>query len=217
MDEKEKEKIKGKELEKERKKIMIVDNDPDVVDTVGEMLKSEGYEVIGAYSGRECLKKLGAEPDLILLDIMMPEMDGWETLDKIKGISDVPVSMMTVIPLVPEIVEGKPINKIENYIVKLFSKEELVEKVGEIFEKEKKTEKIVERLRKKIGEDIAEEYENRAKTVYRHNRLIKVVMKCAGEWKERKSVRNVIKSQQRLIEINEKRMREIEELLDRLD
>ncbi|RLF43701.1 MAG: two-component system response regulator, partial [Thermoplasmata archaeon] len=108
------------------KKIMVVDDEYEVADIVKKMLESEGFEVIIANSGEEALKKLEKErPDLILLDIMMPGMDGWETLKKIKSnekFRDIPVSMLTALPLTPDDTKDKPINSIENYIVKPFSK-----------------------------------------------------------------------------------------------
>lgn len=70
------------------KKIMIVDDNPDIIFSIKSGLEVvEGnYEIIGAQSGEKCLELLETEtPDLILLDIMMPEMSGWETFDKLKG------------------------------------------------------------------------------------------------------------------------------------
>ena len=68
------------------KKIMIVDDNPDILLSIKNGLEdSAEYKVIGAESGEKCLEILEAEtPDLILLDIMMPEMSGWETYDIIK-------------------------------------------------------------------------------------------------------------------------------------
>ena len=67
------------------KKIMVVDDEPDLVNLMRIMLESGGYTVISAYNGEECLNKLDEEKvDLILLDIMMPEMSGWEVFDRIK-------------------------------------------------------------------------------------------------------------------------------------
>jgi len=72
--------------EKMVKKIMIVDDNPDIILSITNGLEdSVEYKVIGAESGKKCLEILEAEmPDLILLDIMMPEMSGWETYDIIK-------------------------------------------------------------------------------------------------------------------------------------
>jgi CheY-like chemotaxis protein len=82
------------------KKIMVVDDEPDVVAVVGKMLRKAGYDVIGAYNSRECLEKLKKEkPDLILLDVMMPDILGWDVCKKIKedeATKSIPVAMLTV-------------------------------------------------------------------------------------------------------------------------
>lgn len=71
------------------KKILLVDDEKDqvyVIQKAFEKLFSEYYEIIPAYSGKECLSILEtATPDLIILDIMMPEMNGWEVFDKLKA------------------------------------------------------------------------------------------------------------------------------------
>ena len=65
------------------KKVMVVDDDPDIIYTIKEWLNTE-YEVISAESGKQCLQILETEiPDIILLDIMMRDMSGWETFKKI--------------------------------------------------------------------------------------------------------------------------------------
>ena len=69
------------------KKIMVVDDNPDIILSIKSGLEvvAGDYEIIGAESGEKCLELLETEtPDLILLDIMMPEMSGWETFDKLK-------------------------------------------------------------------------------------------------------------------------------------
>ena len=67
------------------KKIIVVDDEPDVIRSIKEGLRND-FEIIGADSGKQLFKTLeSSTPDLILLDIMMPEMSGWETFDKLKG------------------------------------------------------------------------------------------------------------------------------------
>ncbi len=82
------------------KKIMVVDDEPDIVYVVRKMLEKGGYEVVEANSGEEALEKLKKEkPDLVLLDIMMPGIDGWETCRRIKKRKEskhVLVAMLTV-------------------------------------------------------------------------------------------------------------------------
>ncbi len=80
--------------------VMVVDDDPGIRFIVRKTLSKEGYEVTEAKSGDECLEKLKVErPDIILLDIMMPGIDGWETCRKIKDddeLKSIPVVMLTV-------------------------------------------------------------------------------------------------------------------------
>lgn len=79
---------------------MVVDDEPDIRYLVRKMLEREGYEIIEAKDGGECLEKLKKErPDLILLDVMMPGMFGWEVSRKIKeneATRSIPVAMLTV-------------------------------------------------------------------------------------------------------------------------
>ncbi len=82
------------------KKIMIVDDEPQILTLVKIMFEMKGYRVSEAKSGAECLKKLKNEkPDLILLDIMLPGEDGWEILKEIKKdekTKNIPVAMFSV-------------------------------------------------------------------------------------------------------------------------
>jgi CheY-like chemotaxis protein len=79
---------------------MVVDDEPDIVYLVEKMLIKEGFDVTHAYSGEEALEKLKTtKPDLILLDVMMPGISGWEASKKIKEdqeTSSIPIAMLTV-------------------------------------------------------------------------------------------------------------------------
>ncbi|MBE0521236.1 MAG: response regulator [Candidatus Methanoperedenaceae archaeon] len=118
------------------KKIMVVDDEPDTVDLVKLVLETEGFEVIPAYSGKECLKKLEAGiPDAILLDIMMPGMDGWEVFHKIRERykdKDIPVAMLTVRDKDIDKMMGLHVLKASDYIIKPFGRNELIERVKNI-------------------------------------------------------------------------------------
>ncbi len=80
--------------------IMVVDDEPDIVFLISKMLKKDGHEVVEAYSGGEALEKIETQrPDLMLLDVMMPGINGWELSRKIKKdpkYSTMPVAMLTV-------------------------------------------------------------------------------------------------------------------------
>ena len=78
------------------KKTLIIDDDPAFIRLVDQVLSNQGFEVLKAGSGNEGLRLMFSEkPDLILLDVAMPKMDGWETCQRIREVADVPVIMLT--------------------------------------------------------------------------------------------------------------------------
>ncbi len=113
------------------KKIMVVDDEPDTVDLVKLVLETEGFEVMTAFSGAECLKKLALEkPDAVLMDIMMPEMDGWELFKKIReNYKDLPLAMLTVRSRDIDKMLGLHVLKADDYITKPFGRKDLVDRV----------------------------------------------------------------------------------------
>jgi len=77
-------------------KILIVDDEPALVRLMSQVLGQKEHEVLTAGNGQEALKQLFAnKPDLVLLDVVMPGMDGWQTCKRIREVSDVPVIMLT--------------------------------------------------------------------------------------------------------------------------
>ena len=118
-------------------KVMVVDDEPDTVDLIRLVLKTEGFEVISAYSGKECLEKLKIEkPDLILLDIMMPVMDGWEVFHRIKEeYEDIPVAILTIQDRDIDKMLGLHVLKADDYITKPFGRKELIDRVKKIISK----------------------------------------------------------------------------------
>jgi len=78
------------------KKILVIDDDPAFGRLVELTLTQKGYEVLNASSGGEGLRLLFAHrPDMVLLDVVMPGMDGWQTCSRIRDISDIPIIMLT--------------------------------------------------------------------------------------------------------------------------
>jgi two-component system KDP operon response regulator KdpE len=78
------------------KKILVVDDDPALVRLIDQVLTGKGYDVVKASNGQEALRVLFNEkPHLVLLDVVMPGIDGWQTCRRIRDISDVPVIMLT--------------------------------------------------------------------------------------------------------------------------
>jgi len=114
------------------KKILFVDDDEIFLSIVENMLKGE-YEIITAKSGKEALDCLlkGPVPNLVLLDIVMPQMDGWETFNKIKGISllkDVPVAFLTSVGNTNDVNHANEIGAAD-YIYKPCKREDLINRI----------------------------------------------------------------------------------------
>ena len=78
------------------KKILAIDDDGVFLKLLGKVLGDKGYQVVAAASGQEGLKLLFEQrPDLVLLDVVMPKMDGWQTCERIRDLSDIPIIMLT--------------------------------------------------------------------------------------------------------------------------
>lgn len=110
-------------------KLLIVDDDDALRLLLQSTLPREGYQVLAAGSGLDALRLLFSEqPDLVLLDVMMPGMDGWEVLERIREVSTVPVIMLTAVDGVPARVRGLA-GGADDYVVKPFHRDELVARV----------------------------------------------------------------------------------------
>ncbi|MEK6221691.1 MAG: response regulator transcription factor [Chloroflexota bacterium] len=111
------------------KKILTVDDEPQYTRLIEANLSDEGFSVLTASNGKEALNIISKEnPALVLLDVMMPEMDGFQTLDRIREFSQVPVIMLTAKGGEKDRVEG--LNRgADDYIMKPFSATELIARV----------------------------------------------------------------------------------------
>jgi DNA-binding response OmpR family regulator len=116
-------------------KILVVDDEQDIVTIIGKVLKKSGYEVITAADGLECIEAVEHEqPDLILLDNIMPNMDGQAVLSKLKTSKktvDIPVIMVTALADQEHIIIAQKGGAIE-YIVKPFDYTVLLEKIAQV-------------------------------------------------------------------------------------
>ncbi len=111
------------------KLILVVDDEPRMVRFVRMNLDLEGYKVTEAGSGIETLEKVRDElPDLVLLDVMMPDMDGFETLERLREISTVPVIMLTVKGEEEDRIRGLELGA-DDYVTKPFSPRELASRI----------------------------------------------------------------------------------------
>ena len=124
------------------KKIMVVDNEPDIVDLTRTVLELGGYEVITAYSGEECLRQLEKEKvDLVLLDIMMPGMSGWDVFNRINKKSiDIKVAFMSVLEISDKRKQVLLEEGLADYIMKPFDKDSLLDRVDKILQETEENE-----------------------------------------------------------------------------
>ena len=112
-----------------RRKVLVVDDEERMVRFIRLNLEHDGFIVIEAFNGKQALQRLrDATPDLILLDIMMPDLDGFEVLQMIREINNVPVIMLTAKGEEDDRVRGLELGA-DDYITKPFSPRELVSRV----------------------------------------------------------------------------------------
>jgi DNA-binding response OmpR family regulator len=120
-----------------RKKILVVDDEDDILHFLELVLREKGYDVSTASGGHEALTKAQLErPHLILLDIMMPQMDGWEVLKLLRvdeETAEIPVAMLSARTEAKDRVQGLQEGAID-YICKPFSLQDLLVKIETIFQ-----------------------------------------------------------------------------------
>jgi DNA-binding response OmpR family regulator len=120
----------------EPKRVVCIEDEPEMIDLVRLILGRKGFYVIGANGGIEGLETVRREkPDLILLDLMMPDMDGWEVYQQIKAdaaLREIPVIVVTAKAQSIDKVLGLHIAKVDDYITKPFGPQELLESVEKI-------------------------------------------------------------------------------------
>ncbi len=104
---------------KASKKVLIVDDEPDTLELVKLVLESGGFETLLAKSGIEAVAQIEKKPDLVLLDIMMPDMDGWDVFRKIKEKdSTIPIAILTAKAQNIDRLLGLHVLKADDYITK---------------------------------------------------------------------------------------------------
>jgi DNA-binding NtrC family response regulator len=116
-----------------RRKVLIVDDDRDIVTIVSTILSGRGWDIKAAYNGREALEAVtSCKPDIILLDIMMPEMNGIEVLKRIKKIdAEARIIMITAFGDVESYLDSMELGAYE-YINKPFETDELLEMIDRV-------------------------------------------------------------------------------------
>lgn len=123
--------------EKTRYKILAVDDEQRMVRFIQLNLEQDGFQVITAYNGKEALEQVRTQlPDLVLLDIMMPDINGFEVLKKIREVNNVPVIMLTAKGEEDDRIQGLELGA-DDYITKPFSPRELVSRIRAVLRRTK--------------------------------------------------------------------------------
>jgi DNA-binding response OmpR family regulator len=129
-----------------RKRILVVEDETETVLLLKHILRSAGYNVLGAFSGQEALKKFSeVKPDLVMLDLMMPGMDGWETYRYLRQMSDVPVMILSAVSSKDEVVRALHMG-VDDYLTKPFINAEVIARVEAILRRSRPTTQDVDRL-----------------------------------------------------------------------
>lgn len=117
-------------------RVVCIEDEPEMIDLVKLILSRKGFEVIGASGGLVGLHTIEQlQPDLVLLDLMMPDMDGWEVYQKMKAntsIRDIPVIVVTAKAQSIDRMLGLHIAKVDDYITKPFGPSELLNSVERV-------------------------------------------------------------------------------------
>jgi DNA-binding response OmpR family regulator len=126
----------------ERQLLLVVEDDPDTIYLLKQILRIAGFNVMSAMSGQDALKKIVEfEPNLVLLDLMLPEMDGWEIYSYLRQMTDVPVIIISALGNKEEIVKGLH-RGADDYITKPFHNAEVVERVKAVLRRSSKVQEV---------------------------------------------------------------------------
>jgi CheY-like chemotaxis protein len=164
--------------------ILIVDDSPYIVDGLVALLKRKGFNAVACHGGEEALATLTTtKPDLVLLDIMMEPMDGWETLGKIKAdpaTGDLPVLMFSAKKITPEEAQEHCLS-IEDFVSKPVNPAQLLDAINRIFERRRavKTESM-EAKDRGVDPSLIEEYGALRKSIEVDKNLLEVLKKSSG-------------------------------------
>jgi CheY-like chemotaxis protein len=128
-------------MAEEKKRVLCIEDDAEMIDLIRLILERKGFEVLEAVGGKEGLEVSRREmPDLILLDLMMPEVDGWEVFRQLRAdeqLKDIPVIVVTAKAQSIDIVLGLHIAKVDGYVTKPFGPQELLKSVNKVLAMER--------------------------------------------------------------------------------
>jgi len=119
-----------------KKSVVCIEDEPEMIDLIKLILGRKGFELAGAMGGREGLDLIRRlKPDLVLLDLMMPDMDGWEVYQQLKSdeaLKQIPVIIVTAKAQSIDKVLGLHIAKVDDYVTKPFGPQELLQSVEKV-------------------------------------------------------------------------------------
>ena len=128
--------VEDKSAEAGKKTVVCIEDEPEMIDLVKLILGRKGFELVGAVGGREGLETVRKlKPDLVLLDLMMPDMDGWEVYQQMKADDElkvIPVIVVTAKAQSIDKVLGLHIAKVDDYVTKPFGPQELLQSVNKV-------------------------------------------------------------------------------------
>ncbi|MCQ1539118.1 response regulator [Methanocalculus taiwanensis] len=198
-------------------KVLVIDDNPGIVEVFVTMLKRGGYTTYSASSGDEGLNLLQeVSPDLILLDIMMEPMDGWETLENIKlnpATREIPVMMLTAKQLTPDEAQEYGMY-IEDYIIKPITHTELYESIEHVLKRRQAIEDAVRLAGERgVNSVLVSEYARLIKSVDVNKRLIRI-LENTYSLKDRRTgsvekIENAINSMKKGLSIQESRLEQL--------
>lgn len=123
-------------MAEEKKKILCIEDEPEMIALIRLILERKGFEVLEAVGGKQGLEVIRREmPDLILLDLMMPDVDGWEVFRQMRAdehLKDIPVIVVTAKAQSIDKVLGLHIAKVDDYVTKPFGPQELLKSVNKV-------------------------------------------------------------------------------------
>jgi DNA-binding response OmpR family regulator len=200
--------------------ILIVDDSPFIVDGLAAILSRKGYTPIPAHGGDECLKILETvKPDLILLDIMMEPVDGWETLEQIKAnpaTKEVPVLMFSAKKITPAEAQEHSLS-IDDFVSKPVNPTQLLESIQRIFSRRHDIKEELH-LAEESGIDpaIITEYGTLRKSIEVDRNLLTVLRASAGRDRAGRAPSPEEMTAMRALEdkiaLSERRIRELRDL-----
>lgn len=126
----------------QQQKLLVIDDEPDTVFLLRGILEREGYEVAGASNGKEAIQKIKTfQPSLVISDMMMPHMDGWQTIQKLHEIADVPIIIISVLNQTESIVRALEMGA-DDYMTKPFDQTEVVARVESVLRRSNHASKV---------------------------------------------------------------------------